>query len=204
MIRAGIATLISDFPNIKLVGEASNGKELIRLAEELAPDIIMTDIRMPVIDGIMATMLILAQQPQIGVIGLTAFEDEELIIQMFDAGAKGYMIKSSGKLEILEAIQSVREGKFYHCHKTSKKLAQYVARNHHVKDNESPAKKFTAREHEVIQLICQQYSNKEIASKLKLSIRTIEGHRDRIQEKMDTRNSVGVVIYSIRNGLFDV
>jgi DNA-binding NarL/FixJ family response regulator len=202
IFRDGFKLMLSKFTDIILVGEAENGKQLIDLTETLLPDVIITDIKMPIMDGIEATKKITSLYPDIGIIGLSMFDEDDLIVDMLEAGAKGFLIKNAGKLEITEAIRTVYNQEPYYCKTTSHKLTNMIA-----KSKFNPYKKidrieFTEREKEIIGLICNELTNKEIADKLFLSSRTVEGHRLKILEKMNVKNTVGLVVYAIKNGLY--
>lgn len=202
IFRDGFKLMLSKFTDIQLVGEAEDGERLVELAKKTKPDVIITDIKMPVMDGIEATQKIATLFPQIGIIGLSMFDEDDLIVDMLEAGAKGFLIKNAGKFEITEAIRTVYDGDPYYCKTTSLKLSKRIA-----KSRFNPFKKsdnmeeFSAREREIIYLICKELTNKEIGDKLFLSIRTVEGYRLKIQEKMNVKNTVGLVIYAVKNGL---
>jgi two-component system, NarL family, response regulator NreC len=203
IFRDGLALMLSRQKDITLPGQASNGKELVELAEQHNPDVIITDIKMPIMDGIQASRLILKKQPDIKIIALSMFDEETLIVDMLEAGAKGYLLKNADKQEILDAIETVYEDKTYYCHHTSARLTNMI-----VKSNFNPYKKketvnFNEREIEIIKLICQQNSSKEISDKLFLSSRTVEGYRTKILEKMNAKNTVGVVVYALKHNLIE-
>jgi DNA-binding NarL/FixJ family response regulator len=202
LFRDGLKLMLSKYPEIKVEAEAENGKELIELALSLKPDVVLTDIKMPVMDGIEAAKKITLLLPNTGIIGLSMFDEDDLIIDMLEAGAKGYLLKNSDKLEIVEAIVTVYKQDPYYCRNTSRKLTQMIARskfNPYIKKEKI---EFSEREKEIITLICQEYTNKEIGEKLFISSRTVEGHRVKILEKMDAKNTVGLVVYAIRHNLY--
>lgn len=202
IFRDGLKLMLSKYPEITIAGEAQNGKELVELATSLQPDVILTDIKMPHMDGIEAAKKISALYPQIGIIGLSMFDEDDLIIDMLEAGAKGYLLKNSDKTEIVEAIAAVYNDNPYYCKNTSRKLTQMIARskfNPYTKKNKF---EFSEREKEIIELICCEYTNKEIGEKLFISTRTVEGHRLKILEKMDVKNTVGLVVYAIKHNLY--
>lgn len=204
IFRDGFQTMLTKQKAIEMVAEAGNGRELIELTAKLNPDVIVTDIKMPVMDGIEATRILADRYPHIGVIALSMFDEDNLVIDMLEAGAKGYLIKNAPKHEIYEAIKTVYKNGTYYCQNTSNKLAQMIAKSKFNPYKKIPKIEFTERETEVIKLICTELSNKEMASQLNLSVRTIEGYRDKIQEKMDVRNSAGIVVYAIKNGIFKI
>jgi DNA-binding NarL/FixJ family response regulator len=186
--------------NIELVGEAPDGKILLEKIGHLQPDIVLTDIRMPCLDGIMVCKLIREKYPKVKVIALSMFNERNIIIEMLSAGAKGYLLKNTTKDELLTAILSVYNGGIYYCPETSAHLVSEVA-DHEIHKN-AVREKLTAREIEIIDLICKGYHNKEIASILKLSKRTIENYREKIMEKLELRSSIELVVYAISNGIY--
>jgi len=201
IFRDGLALMLSKQQNLSLAGQAENGKELIELVEEFQPDIVITDIKMPHLDGIKATRLLLEKNPHLKIIALSMFDEENLIVEMLEAGAKGYLLKNADKKEILEAINSVYEDNIFYCRHTSAKLASMI-----VKSRFDPHKKkqqvvFSDREKEIIKLICKQFTAQQIGNTLFLSKRTVEGYRTKIMEKMDVKNTAGVVIFALKNNL---
>jgi len=204
IFRDGFAGLLKKQDEIQLIGEASDGRELIALTGKLKPDVILTDIRMPNMDGIEATKILTHKFPHIYVIALSMFNDDNLVIDMMEAGARGYLLKNAHKSEIIEAIKAVHKQEMYYCKQTSNKLIQLLARSKTGSYKESLRPKFSGKEVEVISLICQQCSNVEISKQLCLSIRTIEGYRKKIQEKMMVRNTAGIVVYAIKNGIYKI
>jgi DNA-binding NarL/FixJ family response regulator len=204
MLREGFHTLLKKNRGIVLVGEAANGFELVELAEKLNPDVIITDIKMPGMDGIEATNKLLEKNPHFRILAFTMFEEENLIIDMLVAGAKGYLLKSSGTDEILEAITAVMQDKNYYCRETTSRLAHMIAVSTIDKNTRLPKPVFTPKELTVVRMICQQLTNKEIAAALNISVRTVEGHRDKIFEKMKVTNMAGIVVYAIKTGIYKI
>lgn len=204
LFRDGFRVMIKKFPEINIAGEAENGEQLLELVEQLKPDVILTDIKMPKVDGIAATRLLTSRQQSANIIALSMFDEENLIIDMLEAGAKGYLLKNAHKDEIIQAIKTVHSGKTYYCNHTSTRLMEMIAKSRFFPARLKEKPSFTPRETAIIQLICEQLSNKEIAERLQLSIRTIEGHREKIQEKMDVRNTAGIVVYAIKEGIYEI
>jgi len=202
LFREGLSLLLENEESIRIVGEADNGFEALHKAADLQPDVLITDIQMPEMDGIELTKELKLSYPNIPVIALTMFKEEHLIIDMLKAGAKGYLQKSANKRQVLEAIRSVHAGGWYYCESTSIKLSKLIARNTS-EGFEPPAPGFfTETELQIIQLICAQYSSKEIAAELFKGERTIESYRHKIFEKMGVKNMAGLVIYAIRAGMY--
>ena len=202
IFRDGFRVMIKKQPSVQLIGEAADGEELIDLTRRLQPDVVITDIKMPKKDGIEATKIMAREWPSLGIIALSMFDEENLIVEMLEAGARGYLLKNAHKEEIIEAIKTVNLNQPYYCNDTSAKLAQMIARSRFKTAAKSKRPDFSDKEFAVIRLICQEMSNKEIAQQLHLSIRTIEGYRDRIQEKIGAKNAAGIVVYAIKNNIF--
>jgi two-component system, NarL family, response regulator NreC len=199
IFRDGLALMLSKQQDVQLAGQSANGRELLDLVDRVKPDIVMTDIKMPIMDGIEATKLLLQRNPDLKIIALSMFDEENLIVDMLEAGARGYLLKNADKQEILDAINNVFEDKTYYCRHTSARLASMI-----VKSKFNPYKKvepisFNDREKEIIRMICQQCTTQEIGERLFLSKRTVEGYRTRILEKMNVKNTAGVVIFALRH-----
>lgn len=204
IFREGFKLLLKNQQEVQLVGEADNGRELLDIAAKQQPDIVITDIKMPVMDGIEACKAIKLKFPHMQVIALSMFNEDNLIVDMLEAGARGYLLKNTNKHELLQAVRAVYEGSTYYCMATSGKLTRMIAESKFNPYRNQPVKKFTPREMEIIKLMCEQHTNKEIATLLRLSIRTVESHREKIQEKTGARNSIGIVIYAIKNDLYEI
>lgn len=203
IFRDGLKLMLSHAADITCVGEAADGKELISIIEKLQPDVIITDIKMPGLDGIEAARQITAKYPLIGIIGLSMFEEEQLIMDMLEAGASGYLLKNSDKEELIDAIHTVYKNGQYYCKHTSAKLAKMIAHSRNTKAAaKEKAPEFTDKEVQIIKLICEGFTNKEIGERLFMSVRTIEGYRIKILEKMNVKNTVGIVITAIRLGYY--
>jgi DNA-binding NarL/FixJ family response regulator len=203
IFRDGFRVMIKKIPGLNLIGEASNGQELVALSKKLHPDVIITDIKMPVMDGIDATKQLSVLLPGIGIIALSMFDEENLIVDMLEAGARGYMLKNASKDEIITAIKTVHNNQTYFCVNTSARLTQMIAQSNYNPYKKSIKPVFTEKEVNVIKLICQEYSNKEIADMLSLSKRTVEGYREKILEKINAKNTVGIVVYAIKHKIYE-
>ena len=201
IFRDGLALMLSKQDTLSLVGQAGDGRELLQLATDHKPDLVITDIKMPRLDGIAASKLLLKQDPALKIIALSMFDEENLIVEMLEAGAKGYLLKNADKKEILEAIFTVVEGNVYYCRDTTARLASLIVRSKFDPQKKKAAALFTEREKEIIRLICMQCTAQEIGDRLFLSKRTVEGYRTRILEKMEVKNTAGVVVFALRQGL---
>jgi two-component system, NarL family, response regulator NreC len=202
IFRDGLKLMLQRQTDIIVAGEAADGKELIELVKHTLPDVIITDVKMPQLDGVAATKYLTEHYPSIGIIALTMFDEEDLIVDMLEAGAKGYLLKNADKTEIIEAVHTVANNEPHYCRLTSQKLAGMVAKskfNWHLK-KEKP--EFNEREQEIIRYICEGLTNKEIGEKIFLSVRTVEGLRLKIIEKMNVKNTAGIIVYAIREHLY--
>ncbi|ASZ13797.1 response regulator transcription factor [Chitinophaga pendula] len=201
IFRDGLVLMLSKQKDITLVGQAGDGHELINLLQEVDADIVLTDIRMPQLDGIAATRHLLQQHPDLKIIALSMFDEEDLIVEMLEAGAKGYLLKNADKQEIIDAIMQVNEDNIFYCKHTSAKLASMIVKSKFSPVREKEPITFTEREKEIIRLICLQYTAQQIGQMIYLSKRTVEGHRTRILEKMNVRNTAGVVVFALKHNL---
>jgi DNA-binding NarL/FixJ family response regulator len=202
--RDGLISILEKDDQFEVVGEVDNGEKCIALVRQLHPDIVLMDIKMPTMDGIQATRLISDSFPTTQVIALSMYNEESFIVEMLDAGANGYILKSADKKEIQDALISVYKGNSYFCKGTSKSLTHLIAENKNFKldKNHAKALSFTDKELEIIQYLCKELNSQEIAEKMNLSKRTIEGWRLRLQEKLNVKSTVGIVIYAVRKGIY--
>jgi DNA-binding NarL/FixJ family response regulator len=202
MFLQGLSLLLEKQPGFEIVGEASNGQQLTAIAKKLQPDVVITDIEMPIMTGIEATREIKSCFPSIGIIALTMFGDDQFVLDMLEAGASGYLLKNGLKEELFDAITVVIAGGNYYSNSTSMRLSKMIAASKARSGNTIGAASFSPKELEIIQLICQQYASKEIADKTMLTHRTVEKYRDRIMEKTGSRNMAGIVVFAIRHGIY--
>jgi DNA-binding NarL/FixJ family response regulator len=201
IFRDGLALMLSKQGDLSLMGQAEDGNELIELVEKLQPDVVITDIKMPRLDGIAATRLLLQKKPDLKIIALSMFDEDNLIVEMLEAGAKGYLLKNADKKEILDAIVTVYEDNIFYCRHTSARLATMIVKSKFDLHKKKPDLVFSDREKEIIKLICRQFTAQQIGDHLYLSKRTVEGYRTKIMEKMDVKNTAGVVIFALKNNL---
>ena len=203
IFRDGLKLLLRKIKDIEIVAEAKDGMELLVLAKKYQPHVILTDIKMPHLDGVAATKQIMDILPGISIIALSMFDEESLILDMMEVGAKGYLLKNADKKEIIEAIRTVYSGEEYYCKTAHLRLAKLVL-NLKVKKEEGVRPSFSDKELELIHLACQDKSNKEMGEILCCSHRTIEGYKSKIMEKMQVKSTAGIVIYAVKNGLYKV
>ncbi len=204
IIRVGLRGLLEREEDIYVSGEAENAEEVLKLLETNPAEVVLMDIDLGETDGITTTIKIKELYPSIHVLGLTMHEEPDYIIKMLKAGASGYLLKNAGREELLTAIHTVAKGDSYFSQKVSATLLQAIT-----KQTESPSvqKKLIGptplsdREIEVLRLIAQEFSNGEIAEKLFISIRTVDTHRRNLLEKLQVKNTVGLVKYAIEKGI---
>jgi len=202
--RIGLKTMIGKSAEIEIVGDAANGRDLLRVIDEMNPDVVLLDILMPVMDGVEVTRHLTTKASSVKVVALSMFNDDHLIIDILNAGAKGYLIKNATKQEILDAIKAVYYHHTYYCRSTSMKLARLIANNQFDPNHKVEKDIFSPKEIEIMQFICKQMTNKEIGDRLYLSTRTVEGYRQKIVEKTNSKTTAGIVIYAIRNGIYKI
>ena len=200
LFRNGLRNLLSQIKNVELVGEAINGQDLIRKAIELSPDIILTDIGMPIMDGVIATKELIRRKICNRIIVLSAYGKEEPILKMLEAGALGYILKSADTNEITEAISTVYFHKPFFCREITERLTDIVTKNYQLPPQIDI--NFTDREKEIMRLICRECTSKEIAYTLSLSKRTVEGHRTRIMDKIGAKSIAGIITYALERGIY--
>lgn len=194
----GIRALIGKNPNFKIIGEARNGKEVLELLQYLHADVILMDLDMPVLNGLDATVAVKKKYPKCKVIGLTMHSEPGMIRAMMESGADGYVLKTADREMLLEAIDKVLMDQKYFSPEVTETLVRNNAQG--TNSDGSEKEKLTDREEEILILIAEGYSNKEIGERLFISHRTVDTHRTNIMKKIDARNIAGVIRYAIKNG----
>ncbi len=202
LFRDGFAGMFRQPCGITLVAEATNGEQLLQQVRKFRPDVVLTDLRMPVMDGVEATRIITKEFPSIAVIGLTMLGDEGSIARMLEAGASGYLNKDATKEEIKKAIQVVAAGGTYYCRGTRQKISELVKKGQFDLANNKMIETFTPTEKRLIQYICEEYTGREIAEMMNIKFRTIEGYRLKLMNKMKVKNQSGLVLFAVKYGLF--
>ena len=203
IFRKGVILSMRSYTNIKFVMEADNGEELLAQIPEFEPDVILCDLKMPVKDGIDTTKLITKNYPNIRVIILTMYEDERFVGHLMDCGAAGYLLKNTDPTEIKKAIMDVMRTGFY----LNPFVNKVLIKKNYSKQKFNPSLTsevvLSDREKEVLTLVCMEFTASEIASKMDISARTVEAIKDRLMERFDVKNSVGLVFYAMKNSLID-
>jgi DNA-binding NarL/FixJ family response regulator len=201
IVRAGLRLLLDRIADLQVVGEAADGREAVRLAAELQPEIVIMDIGMPLLNGLAATTQIIRDNPNAGVIFLSMYSDESYIVKALDAGARGYLLKDNADEDMERAIRSVVTGRPFFSPSIARGLLEdYVTlvRKRGVQDS---YELLTEREREVLQLLAEGKPNKETAAVLKLSPHTVETHRTNLMQKLGLHNTAEIVLYAVRKGI---
>jgi len=204
IVRTGLKLLLERVQDMEVVGEAADGREAVRRAAELLPDIVIMDIGMPLLNGLDAAAQIVRENERIGVIVLSMYTDESYVVRALDAGARGYLLKDNADDDIERAIRSVAIGRpFFSPSITQALLEDYVRlmRERRVQDS---SELLTEREREVLQLLAEGKSNKEAAAILGLSPYTIETHRQNLMQKLGLHNTAEIVLYAVRKAIIPV
>jgi DNA-binding NarL/FixJ family response regulator len=202
VFREGIQSILEDLEDIKVLAQAADGQEVMDKLGSIKPDIILMDITMGKVNGIETTKWVKEHYPQIKILVLSMHDESDYIIKEIEAGASGYILKDAGSDEMIRAIRQVALGHTYYDQQVAAVMADYFT-----KKNERSARlaelPLSKRELEVLQLIAEEFTNPEIASKLFISIRTVDTHRRNLIEKIDVKNTAGLVKYAIRHGLVE-
>lgn len=202
VFREGLHSLLSNLSDIRVIGEAANGREVLALLKTQRPDIILMDIAMGDTSGIDTTRLVKERHPDVRILVLSMHAESRYIVKMLEAGASGYLLKDAGSAEMVTAIRTVYAGDTYYSRQVSDTLIEHLTRGSQRKANNTGVP-LTKRELEVLQLIGEEYSNPEIAEKLSISIRTVDTHRRNLLEKLGAKNTAGLVKHAIRLGLIN-
>ena len=202
LVRAGIRAFLERIPNIEVVAEASDGREAVELVTKLQPDIVLMDIAMPDLNGLEATSQIVKMWPRVRVIVLSMHASEEYVWQALRAGARGYLLKGASLAELELALSSVAKGELYLSPPLSQQaITEYVQRTG---KERAPAEKLTARQREILSLIAEGKSTKQVALQLNISVKTVESHRTQIMERLNIHDVAGLVRYAIKTGLVKI
>ncbi len=201
VVRDGLRALLEKQPDMLVVAEAADGRESVRLAEEQAPDVVVMDIAMPNMNGIEATRRILAGNPRIAVVILSMHQDESYVLRSLKAGAKGYLLKDSLRSEVIDAIRSVARGRSFLTRKVGRILQEDYVRELERRGLEDSYDLLTEREREILQLVAEGNTNKEVASLLNVSPTTVETHRTHILQKLSLHSVPDLILYAVRKGI---
>lgn len=196
LVRAGLTALIARLPEMEIVGEAADGRQALRMVRDLTPDLVLMDIAMPGLNGLEAAERIHGIQPQTKIIILSMHANEEYVAQALKAGASGYLLKDAATAELEMALKSVSMGQFY----LSPAISRQVVDNY-LHGGPTGVDVLTPRQREILQLIAEGKSTREIAETLHLSVKTVETHRAQLMERLDIHDVAGLIRYALKKGL---
>jgi len=202
LFREGIKAILRDEPSIEIVGEAEDGREAVIKAQELRPDVVLMDISMPYLNGFDATARILQANPKIRVLILTMYEEEEVITRCLAAGASGYVLKDAPRADLIHAVDAVKRGGQYLSSRALKKVVKEHIRG--AKNVATDYERLSAREREVIKLLADGLTLKEIATRLGLSVKTVDNHKTNMMRKLDLHDRAEVIKYAIQRKLIRI
>jgi two-component system, NarL family, response regulator NreC len=201
VMRTGLRALLERQPNLEVVGESENGRDTLNLVASAKPDVVVMDVGMPVLNGIEATRMIVAEHPDVAVVILSMHADESYVMRALKAGARGYLLKDSAPADLLGAILSVSQNKSFFSPKVSKILAEDYVRILKQKGGVDSYDLLTGREREILQLLVEGKANKEVATTLNISPYTVETHRKHILEKLNLHSPAELILYAVRKGI---
>jgi len=201
--REGFKLCLSSDKNLRVISETGNGEELVKTIEKDLPDIIIMDLNMPVMDGMEATKIIRKKYEHVKVLVVTMYDSEKFIIYLLENGANGYLLKNAEPTEIIKAIYTVHENGYYFNDLVNKVLLKNLVTKNNLKLSFNKNIKLTEREQEVLKMICEEKTIEEIGQAFLLSERSVEGIREKLIEKVGVRNTAGLVMFAVKNGLTD-
>jgi two-component system response regulator NreC len=201
VMRSGLRMVLEKQPDFEVVGEADDGRQAIRLAEELSPDVAVIDIAMPNLNGIDAARQITSANSKIAVVILSMNADEGYIMRALKYGAKAYLLKDSAEADLIRAVRAVREGKSFFSPAVSRMLLEDYVRQLQQRGVEDTYELLSVREREILQLIAEGKANKEVAALLNLSLHTVETHRTHILQKLNLHSVPELILYAVRKGI---
>jgi RNA polymerase sigma factor (sigma-70 family) len=203
IVRKGLRFLLERQPGMQVVGEASDGREAVKLAEELTPHVVIMDVAMPQLNGIDAAAQIVKIHPKTGVIMLSMHSDESYLVRALSAGAKGYLLKESAEVDLVRAVQVVAQGRPFFSPRIAQTLLEDYMKSLQRRGLEDSYEILTDREREVLQLLAEGKSNKEVAAILDLSVYTVETHRTNLMQKLNLHNTAEIVLYAVRKKIIN-
>jgi two-component system response regulator NreC len=201
IVRRGMKALLELEPGLEIVGEAADGAECLRLCEALEPDLAIVDIAMPRLNGVEVTARAMKQDPELKVIILSMYADESYVVRALGAGARAYLLKDATEDDLLPAVRAVAAGRSFFSPAVSRVLLEDYVRQLKQRGLEDSYHLLTDREKEVLQLLAEGRSNKEVATVLELGVSTVETHRANLMQKLGLRNTAEIVLYAVRKGV---
>ncbi len=201
VMRVGLRFLLERQPDMAVVGEAEDGRRTVELANNEVPNVVVMDIAMPNLNGIEAARQISEKHPEMGIVILSMHSDESYVLRALKAGARAYLLKDSAESDLIRAIRAVHEGKSFFSPTVSRLLLEDYVRQLGQKGEEDSYELLTTREREILQMLAEGKSNKEVASLLELSLYTVETHRAHILQKLGLHSTADLILYSVRKGI---
>lgn len=201
VIRAGLRLVLERQRDFEVLGEAADGREAVAKASDLHPDVVVLDLAMPNLNGMEATRQISAAMPNVQVVVLSVHSDEEYVLRALKAGARAYVLKEAGEGDLIAAVRAVHAGKSFFSPAVSRMLVEDYVRQLHNRDLEDSFELLTPREREILQLVAEGKSNKEIAQTLSVSVYTVETHRGNLMEKLNLHSVPELILYAVRKGV---
>lgn len=201
VVRKGLRMLLESYQDLQVVAEAADGRAAVAMAEEHRPDVVVIDVAMPVLNGIEAARQILSKLPNIAIVFLSMHSDEGYVLKALKTGARAYLLKDSAEHDLINAVKAVTEGKAFFSPAISKMLVEDYMRQLQQRGAEDSYELLTSREREVLQLLAEGKSNKDVAAMLNLSLHTVETHRSNILQKLNLHGTPELILYSIRKGV---
>jgi two-component system response regulator NreC len=198
VVRKGLRYILERQGDMEVAGEAADGREIVRVAAEIEPDVVVMDIAMPHLNGIDASTQILRDLPQTRIIILSMYADEEFLIRALNVGVRGYLVKDSAELDLVRAVRAVAAGRSFFSPVIAQTLAEDYVRQLKRRKAEDSYELLTEREREILQLLAEGHSNKEVAALLNVSPYTIETHRTHLMQKLNLHNTAELVLYAVR------
>jgi DNA-binding NarL/FixJ family response regulator len=202
VVRQGLRALLKSEEDIQVIGEAENGRQAVTMAQKAPPDVVVMDVAMPLLNGLEATRQILRCVPSAKVLVLTSYGDDECVEQLMHAGAAGYLIKQTAANDLLKAIREVYRGNAFFSPSIAKRLRDHC-REAFTGPSNKKSGELTSREAEVLHLIAEGFSNKQIAAELCISIKTVEKHRQQVMNKLNIHDVAGLTRYAITKGMVE-
>ena len=204
ILREGIRSLLEKVPDIEMIGEADNGSEAVTKVKQLMPDVVLMDITMPGLNGLEATRQIKQEDPSMKVLILTMHETDQYLSEMLEAGASGYVVKTTTSSELISAIRAVYQGDVHLYPSIARMLVEDYLRKVKIGEEKISYNGLTPREKEILRYIAEDKQNKEIADLLSISVRTVQAHRTNLMDKLGAHDRTELVKYAIRKGIIDL
>ncbi|MGI9544255.1 MAG: response regulator transcription factor [Cyclobacteriaceae bacterium] len=203
LFRKGLISMFKDMQDIRVIGEAGNGKELLKTIKQKPPDLILLDLKMPLMDGVEVTEYVKKHYPDIKIVVLTMYDNQKFIIHLVELGVNGYLLKNADPEEMENTILTVMKDGFCFNNYVVSVMRNTILNQGKIKPSFEAEVDFTKKELQILKMICLQHTNAEIAKKLHRSARTIEGYRKQILGKIGAKNTAGMVLYAVKHGLIE-